>query len=157
MTCVGDGGLVGRFDPEVDDHRGGDADDGVVTGVHRVAHGGVGAGGAERSGDRDLPAVGAGRGPGDRVRRAERQVSAPTSSSCGPVRPSRPPAAPSGPVIVSVSMTPRATVTVTGCAGAIPVVPNPGDAVTAATGATGTAGEVVAGAPLEAGGWAVPT
>ena len=48
--------------------------------------------------------------------------------------------APSGPVIVRVSMTPRATLTVTGCAGAIPVAPNPGDADTAATGA---AGEVI--------------
>ena len=65
--------------------------------------------------------------------------------------------APSGPVIVRVSITPRATVTVTGCDGAIPVAPNPGDALTAATGATGAAGEVVGGAPLEAGGWAVPT
>src|SRR5664279_5899691 len=62
--------------------------------------------------------------------------------------------APSGPVIVRVSITPRATVTVTGCGEAIPVVPNPGAALTVATGA---AGGVAAGAPLEAGGWAVPT
>jgi len=55
-----------------------------------------------------------------------------------------------------VSMTPLATVTVTGCAGAIPVVPNPGDAVTAATGAAGEAALLDAAAPLEAGGWAVP-
>src|SRR5664279_1639672 len=39
-------------------------------------------------------------------------------------------------------MTPRATVTATGWDGAIPVVPNPGDADTAATGA---AGEVTVG------------
>ena len=36
-------------------------------------------------------------------------------------------------------MTPRATVTVTGCAGAIPVAPNPGAADTVATGAAGEA------------------
>ena len=43
-------------------------------------------------------------------------------------------------------MTPCATVTVTGCVGGIPVVPNPGDAVTTATGRG--AGAALVGAPL---------
>ena len=53
-------------------------------------------------------------------------------------------------------MTPRATVTVTGCDGAIPVVPNPGVAVTAAIGG---AVVTVDGAPAtspETGGPAFP-
>jgi hypothetical protein len=45
-------------------------------------------------------------------------------------------------------MTPRATVTVTGCAGAIPVLPNPGVAVTAAIGG---AVVTVDGAPATGG------
>src|SRR5664280_1508195 len=133
----GDGGLVGRFDAEVDDHRGGHPDDGPVTGVHRVAQGGVRAGGAERAGDGDLPAVGAGRGPGDRVRRAERQVL--PKRPAGPVGRDRPG---DGGAVRSGH---RQVVDDApghgdghGCAGAIPVVPNPGDADTVATGAAVT-------------------
>jgi hypothetical protein len=53
--------------------------------------------------------------------------------------------------MVRVSITPRVIVMVTGCAGAIPVVPNPGVAATAATGA------VVRGVLVAAGLLAVPT
>src|SRR6478609_12003204 len=51
---------------------------------------------------------------------------------------------PSAAVMVRVSITPRVIVMVTGCAGAIPLVPNAGVAVTAATGGAGVRGVLVA-------------
>src|SRR6478752_934887 len=63
---------------------------------------------------------------------------------------------PSWSVIVRVSITPWATVTVTGPAGANPVLPNAGVAVTAAAGGAGAGGVLVAaGLPALSAGPAV--